>query len=138
MMVNTIEDLVEAPGNLVQISQCQLALIKLPVQKYLVDDLLDEPFEPGRRGVFQGSRCGFHTVRQHHEARLLRLRLRSRVPEMLRIDGIFSLELFCLFVEKGNQARAVVLLYDVDDQPSEPVACGNLHAVSHMGNEDET
>lgn len=73
-----------------EIFQSKLAFIKLPIQEYFVNDSLNKSLESCRRWIFKGPGRSLYCVGQQNEACLFGLRLGTRVPEMLHIDGILA------------------------------------------------
>ena len=45
-MMNAVENLVEAPGDFVEVFQGQLAIVQLSVGKDFIDEVLDKPLNP--------------------------------------------------------------------------------------------
>src|SRR4051794_25435222 len=64
VVIDSGENLVEAPGYLVQVFQGQLALVELTVDEDVVDDLLHQPLDPRRGRIGQGPGGRLHAIGQ--------------------------------------------------------------------------
>lgn len=134
-------------GDGVQVFQCELALVQLPVGENVVDQPVHHPLNPGWGRVRQGPACSLHYVGQHDQPRFLRLRFGTGVAVVVHVDGwkigtLRALGLFprfdSLVVKKGDEALSMVLADDVGDASTESVLTSQLDSVFHMGNENQT
>src|SRR5215470_9611078 len=93
------------------------AFVELAVGDHAVDDLFDYRADVFRSVLFERADRGFGAVGEHQDDGLLGLRLRTGVPKIVNVDvaaARLGLRL-CLVIEKGQDARAVVLWDEVDD-----------------------
>jgi hypothetical protein len=76
-MKNSYKDTNKTLLYCVEVFERQFALIKLPVEEYLLDDILDVGLYPFGGGIVQRPRRRFDRVGKHYYACLLGLRLRA-------------------------------------------------------------
>lgn len=133
-MVNTIQYLIKATGNSVQVPQGQLAAVKLAVGKYLIDQVLNQSLDAGRCGILKRARGGFHNICQHHQTGFFGLWFGPWVTIVINFDGVFSLDLDGLVKKVGNQTGAMVLLNGSDDGLAQFMLAGDVHALFDVGN----
>ena len=136
-MMDAGEDLVEAFGDAMQVAEGELTIVELPVGKDLVDQVLDQSLDPGRGGVLQSSRRRFHHIGQHDQPGFPGLGFWARVPEIVDLDGVFSLLLFGFFVKIANDAGSMVLLDGVDDGLSQLVLPSQLYTGLDVRDQDQ-
>ena len=83
MMKDAVQNNGKAPGNFVEVFKGQLTFIKLTIDKYIIDQFLDQPLDTVRRRIYKGTGGRFNTVCQHDNACLACLRLGAGIAEIL-------------------------------------------------------
>src|SRR4030043_18782 len=138
MVKNPSQGLIKTRSYLVEILQCQFAVIKLTIREGLIDYLLNSALYARRRGIWQRPYRSLHHIRQHDKACLLCLRPWAGVAEILLLYiGILASPvnrlLLRLVIEIGDKGFPVMLLYDVYYLPAQLMLLGQFHALLDMG-----
>src|SRR2546426_3749138 len=137
--VDALERLREAPGRLLQVAQGDLALVELPFRDHRLDGAVRQGAQllGGRAGVVARGR--HHHVRDHHQRRFTRLRLRSRVTEVVfvrrRPSGALGLFL-CPMEEVRDRPRPVVLRDEGAHLARQLRLAGQLHSFGDVPADD--
>lgn len=123
--------------NNIQIPQCQITLVQLPIPETFIDNPSNRVFDPGHIWFADSPDCRFAAVRQHDQRCFPGLRLRPLIAKILFNNALAMLALRCLFIKIGNQGGSMVLAHDVRDHfrqfilPAKfqtiPNVCGDNH-----------
>lgn len=104
----------EHPRHGIDLAQRERALVKLPVDEFVVDDLADHVADPVGRVLVQRAGGAFDGVRQHDDRGLTGLRLRPEIAVVLLVHRFRFLLDQRLLVKIMDQAGAMVLLDKID------------------------
>src|SRR6185369_3934171 len=139
VMMNSGQDLIEAPCYLMEIFQSKFALVKLAVNKDVVDDLLNEALNPCGSGIDKCSGSSFDVIGKKDETGLSCLGFRAVVTEIVLADYLPRSGLFNSFLIKIlYQGSTVRLPYDIGDRVSKPVLLRQLGPFFDMGDKYES
>ena len=102
-------------ANNVQVPQCQITLVQLPIPETFIDNPSNCVFDPGHIGFADSPDCRFAAVRQHDQRSFPCLWLRPLIAKIFLNNALAMLTLRRLFIKIGNQRGSVMLTDDVRD-----------------------
>src|SRR5574341_1489728 len=115
LVEDSVQDDVEAPGDLAEVLEREVALAELVVQKNPGYDAVCQGLDPLGRGVVKRARRGLRRVGQHDDGGHLRPGPRPLIPVVFLSHDAERQEVLGLLVKIGDQGGPMVLLNDVDD-----------------------
>ena len=102
-------------ANHIQVPQCQITLVQLPIPEAFIDNPSNRVFDPGNIWFTDSPDCRFAGIRQHDQRCFPCLRLRPLITKVLFNNALAMLTFCRLLIKIGNQGGPVMLTNDVRD-----------------------
>ena len=116
-------------ANNVQVPQCQITLVQLPIPEAFIDNFSDRVFDPGHIGFADSPDCRFATVCQHDQRSFPCLWLRPLIAKIFLNNALAMLTLRRLLIKIGYQRCPVMLTDDIRDYFRQFILAAKFQAI---------